>query len=125
MSTLVLAMLLGALATGPDSTSSPADPGIPASATRSNALRVFVDCQECRQDDLDFFRGDITFVDHVRDRAEAQVHVLITSNATGGGGDARTLTFIGRGAFAAMNDTLRHDARPPRPSPPRAPRSRS
>ena len=112
MSTLVLAMLLGALATGPDSTSSPADPGIPASATRSNALRVFVDCQECRQDDLDFFRGDITFVDHVRDRAEAQVHVLITSNATGGGGDARTLTFIGRGAFAAMNDTLRHDARP-------------
>lgn len=115
MSALLLAMLFGVLAPGADSTSTSPVPSVPladtTTATRSNALRVFVDCQECATADLDFFRGDITFVDHVRDRAEAQVHVLITSNSTGGGGDAFTLTFIGRGGFAAMADTLRHDAR--------------
>ncbi len=110
-----MATLIAALGTGTDSTYAAADSSAaaadPATASPPRALRVFVDCQECDQADLEFFRGDITFVDHVRDRAEAHVHVLITSHSTGGGGDALTLTFIGREAFAALDDTLRYDAR--------------
>lgn len=47
-------------------------------------LRVFLDCQyEC---DFDYLRKEITFVDHVRDSQSADIHALITTETTGGGG---------------------------------------
>ncbi|MBA2671194.1 MAG: hypothetical protein H0U67_12545, partial [Gemmatimonadetes bacterium] len=54
----------------------------PESATQ-DALRIFLDCNGpgC---DFDFFRTEITFVDYVRDRADADVHVLVTTQGTGG-----------------------------------------
>jgi len=44
----------------------------------SRHVRVFIDCssQAC---DLDYFRREIQFVDHMRDRQDASVHVLVTS----------------------------------------------
>src|SRR5690606_14880426 len=65
------------------------------------------DCPQTRCD-LDFFRRAVTFVDYVRDRNDAAVHVLLTEQATGGGGDAFTAVFIGRQAFAGREDTLRY-----------------
>ncbi len=131
MNVLLLSGLIAVLGAGADHARAAADPSATVAdlaaadttapdtaavdttaATRPQALRMFVDCQDCIRADLEFFRGDITFVDHVRDRAKAQVHVLITSHSTGGGGDALTLTFIGRESFAALDDTLRYDARP-------------
>lgn len=46
-----------------------------ADSTRrtSDALRVFIDCEFC---DLEFLRKEITFINHVRNRQVAQVHVL-------------------------------------------------
>ena len=42
-------------------------------------LRVFLDCgRDC---DRDYLRREITFIDYVRDRRDAQVHVLVTSQA--------------------------------------------
>ena len=84
----------------------------PTITARSRFLRVFLDCQPCDNSDLEYLRKDIPFVDHVRDRSDAQVHILITSVSTGGGGDAYTMTFIGREAFASLDDTLRYDSRP-------------
>lgn len=68
-------------------------------------LRVFIDCtvSGC---DSDFFRTEIAFVDHVRDRADADVHVLVTTQATGGGGTVYTMAFIGRSVRAERTDTL-------------------
>lgn len=68
-------------------------------------LRVFLDCNSC---DFDFLRTEITFVDYVRERQDAQVHVLVTQQETGGGGTEYTLTFIGQHDLAALGDTLKY-----------------
>jgi len=65
---------------------------------------VFLDCVRC---DQDFLRTEITFVDFVRDRQDAQVHVLVTTQATGGGTEF-TLAFIGLEVFADTDVTLRY-----------------
>jgi len=66
---------------------------------------VFLDCQTfwC---DFDHFRREIPFVNWMRDRQDAQVHILGTSQSTGGGGREHTLTFIGLENFQGRVDTL-------------------
>jgi len=71
----------------------------------SEAIRVFLDCQRARCDQ-EHFRREVNFVNHVRDRRDAQVHVLITSQETGGGTEY-TFLFIGLQEFAGREDTLR------------------
>lgn len=66
-------------------------------------LAVFLDCNDC---DSQFVRTEIAFVNWVRDRTVADVHVLVTSQDAGGGGDAFTLAFIGQRAYAGRGDTL-------------------
>jgi hypothetical protein len=66
-------------------------------AAGAAAVRVFLDCQT-RGCDFDHFRREIRFVNWVIDRADGDVHVLITSQASGAG-RAFTLAFIGLGRF--------------------------
>lgn len=73
------------------------------SELRDKAPRVFIDCQRC---DLNYIKTEIPFVNFVRDRKEADVHVLITTQSTGSGGTEYTLSFIGQGAFAKNNNVL-------------------
>jgi hypothetical protein len=81
----------------------------PAAPPAADAnLRVFLDCQRC---DFDHFRREVTFVDYVRDRADADLHVLVTSEGTGGGGESYSLFFIGLGDLAGAQDTLRFVSR--------------
>lgn len=69
-----------------------------------SALSVFLDCQTfC---DTQFIRTEIAYVDWVRDRTAADVHVLVTEQDAGGGGEQFTLAFIGQRAFAGRGDTL-------------------
>lgn len=72
--------------------------------TGRDRLRVFIDC-EVSGCDSNFFKTEIPFIDHVRDRADADVHVLVARQSNGGGGAQYTLTFIGRGA-SAPTDSL-------------------
>ena len=78
----------------------------PAAQTPSQArnLRVFLDCSDCFQD---FLQSEVVFVDYVRDRTEADVHVLVTSSPTGSGGLEYTMTFTGLGDAQGVNHTLR------------------
>ena len=84
---------------------------MPAAAVRAqepatDRLRVFVDCNfYC---DMDFLRTEIGWVDYMRDRADAQVHILGTAQGTGGGGRRYTLEFIGLRSFAGRADTLEY-----------------
>lgn len=73
-------------------------------------LNVFLDCNApaC---DFDHFRREIVFVNWVRDRQDAQVHVLVTGQGTGGGGIEYRAHFIGRPPFGALQDTLRYQTR--------------
>jgi hypothetical protein len=69
----------------------------------NGALRVFVDCRG-RFCDFDFLRREVPFINYVRDRQDAQVHVLMTSQQTGAGGRNFVLDFIGLGELEGMDD---------------------
>ncbi len=73
----------------------------------NGALRVFLDCQRC---DFDFLRREITFINYVRDRKDAEVHVLVTTQSTGSSGTEYTLNYIGLARFADVNATLRYSS---------------
>jgi hypothetical protein len=72
-------------------------------------LRVFIDCRGPGCDDQ-FFRQQISWVDHMRDQRDADVHVLVTALPTGGGGTEYTIRFIGRGVWEGQEDGLRRTA---------------
>ena len=78
--------------------------GARAGETGADALRVFLDCD--RGCDFDYLRQEITFVNYVRDRRDAQVHVLITRERTAAGGQAYTLAYVGLEEFAGLDDEL-------------------
>jgi hypothetical protein len=69
-------------------------------------IRVFFDCNAGGCYDVDFFHREIPYVNWVTDRTVADVHVLITGQTTGGGGQQYQLTFLGIGAFDGQDDTL-------------------
>ena len=66
---------------------------------------VFLDCHT-RLCDFSHFRREITFVNWVRDRQDADVHVLATQQRTAGGGSRITLTLIGLRELTGRSDTL-------------------
>jgi hypothetical protein len=76
----------------------------PSAPSPAAQLKVFLDCQDCFQD---FLRTEITFVDYVRDRTEAEVHVLVTRAETGSAGREYTAAFIGSGRFNGVDHTLK------------------
>lgn len=77
-------------------------PAVPDSANGPR-VSIFVDCSFC---DQDYFRTELPYFDFVRDRLTADIHVLISRQATGGGGVEYALEFIGRNQFAGMIDTV-------------------
>jgi len=98
---LPLALLLVAPAAIAQEPSAGAEQEVPANG---ETVRVFLDCRtRC---DFDHIRREIPYVDWVRDRQDAQVHLLITSRRTGAGGRENTLAFIGRQDMASVSDTL-------------------
>ncbi len=78
----------------------------PVPPSRPDAVRIFLDCGFfC---DENYLKREITFVDYMRDRRDADVHLLVTTQNTGGGGTEYTLKFIGLGPFAGVEQTLRY-----------------
>jgi hypothetical protein len=79
----------------------------PADVSRDDALRVFLDCNSC---DFDYLRREIPFINYVRDRKDAELHILVTTQSTGSGGVEYTFRFIGLGRFAKIDDELKYTA---------------
>lgn len=84
----------------------------PSSAPDAESLdrpvRVYLDCERCFES---YMRRNLTFVDYVRDRKQADVHVLGTRRPSGGGGASYRLEFIGRQTFEGQRYELTYDAR--------------
>ena len=74
-------------------------------ALKKLAVKVYVDCGSC---DLEYIKTEITFVNYVRDRNGADVHVLITTLATGSGGREYTLSFLGQNSYADISDVQKY-----------------
>lgn len=70
---------------------------------KKSAPKVFIDCKRC---DIDYIKTEITFMNYVWDRKEADVHILITVQRTGSGGREYTIAFIGQKDFANLQHTL-------------------
>jgi hypothetical protein len=101
---LVLAMLSIASCLG---MTAPAVAQTPAAAARTPTaaqLKVFLDCEGCFRD---YLESEVTFVDYVRDRTSAQIHVLITRAETGAGGGEYTFAFVGLPPFTGVDHTLK------------------
>ena len=79
--------------------------GVRAQETSPRAFAVFLDCSGFYCDE-EFFRTEVVSVDWVRERSAADVHVLVTRQFTGGGGQLLTLAFIGQRRFGGIGDTL-------------------
>jgi hypothetical protein len=81
----------------------------PAAQPAAEALRVFLDCNTfC---DFDHLRREITYVNWVRDRQDADVHLLITSQRTGGGGQEYVLKYIGLRSFRGTEHEVKFTTR--------------
>jgi hypothetical protein len=74
-------------------------------------LKVFIDCNStwC---DMQYIRSEINIVDFLFDNLAADVHVLITSQPTGSGGNQYQLIFFGQQQFSNQKDTLRFGTAP-------------
>lgn len=69
------------------------------------APKVYLDCA---RSDKDYIRTEIVWVNYVRDRKEADIHILGTIQRTGSGGWEYTFEFIGQRAFSDIRHTLRY-----------------
>jgi len=65
--------------------------------------RVYIDCDRC---DYNHIRREITLVRYVRDPKQADIHVFVTDEETGSGGDEYEFSFLGRRAFQGFDYTL-------------------
>jgi len=66
-------------------------------------LRVFVDCTHC---DFNNLRQDVAYVNYVTDKADADVHVLISTQYTASGGREFAIDFIGQQDYADLKQRL-------------------
>jgi hypothetical protein len=102
-------VVVGAVAL-PHAAASAQPPPTPPSI-QDQAIRVFIECKDFFCDN-EYIRTEITFVNHMRDRQTADVHVLGTGQPTGSGGTELTLQFIGQGRFGGRTDILRYRVEP-------------
>jgi hypothetical protein len=84
-----------------------------AGQSTGRRLRVYLDCD----DDCfaTFLRDEIAWVDFVRQPQDADVHVLASSNETGGGGREVVIRFVGGGRFSGVDEEYRALSLPAEP----------
>jgi len=85
------------------------DPKVNVDELKEAAPKVFLDCRRC---DRDYFRDEITYVNYMRDRKDADIHVLVTEQSTGSGGREYTFAFIGLNQYAGLDNTLTFSSGP-------------
>ncbi|MDR8394296.1 hypothetical protein NC796_24320 [Aliifodinibius sp. S!AR15-10] len=81
-------------------------PDLSAAQDSTHTVNVFLDCR--RACDEGYVRDEINFVNYVRNKEDADVHILITRQPTGSGGDEFTLNFIGGNDFDGRNKVLKY-----------------
>lgn len=72
-------------------------------AQGSDKPNLFLDCNYCN---TSFLKENITFVNYVRDKTDAHIHLLVTRAQTGSGGTEYTLSFIGKKEFEGKDNEL-------------------
>ncbi|HEY0355603.1 MAG TPA: hypothetical protein VGC29_05325 [Flavisolibacter sp.] len=76
------------------------------SQSGSDKIKVFLDCTQSWLCDFDYVRSEIRLVDFVRDRFDADVHVMVNTQNNSSGGTQAQVNFIGQKRFQNLSDTL-------------------
>lgn len=84
---------------------------VPPDEMRSVAPNVYLDCDR-RSCDFEYIKTEITFVNYVLDRQSADIHIIVTRQPTGSGGNEYTLAFIGLKKHEGKAATLRYYSKP-------------
>ena len=74
-------------------------------------IKVFLDCSNTWCDET-YIRTEINTVDYIIDRVSADVHVLLTTQNIGSGGEQFQLIFYGLNEYHKEPDTLRFETLP-------------
>ncbi len=77
--------------------------------SRDSTLNVYLDFSIGRRYDggyESYIKTQVPCINYVRDRNQADLHIMLSSEQTGSGGREYTMTFIGRRDFEGMSDTL-------------------
>ena len=108
MKVRAFALFLAVFAVVPDLRGQDAVKPVTPAGVLPATINVFLDCSyNC---DFDFVRTEIPYVNWVRDRTDADVHLLVTVQSTGGGGQEFVLNFLGQRGFAHTSDTLKYQS---------------
>jgi hypothetical protein len=70
------------------------------------SLEVYLQCHDGRACDTEYFRQELTFVNWMLEPQDADVHIIVTTQRTGGGGRRFSLEFLGRDGFAGQDEEL-------------------
>ena len=63
-------------------------------SVKQNSLpKIYLQCDEC---DLEYTKNHLSFVNYVRERLAADIHVLVTGSDTGSGGIKVLILFYGQ-----------------------------
>lgn len=101
------AAILGALLAAPSATTAQNVDSARAALDTTGALHLFLDCRApgC---DFNYLRTELTWVNYVRDRTDAHVHVIATALGTGSGGSEVKLAFIGGKQFIGVDNEVKY-----------------
>jgi hypothetical protein len=88
-----------------------AQPAAAPDTTQNAALRAFLDCGNAFCDQ-DYLVTKLTWVNWMRDRLDADFHLLLTRQATGAGGAEWVMVAIGQRSYSGKVDTLRFISEP-------------
>ena len=67
------------------------------------SLKIYLDCQDC---DLDYYKQELSYVEFVRDRKYADVHIFFTTQWNATGGKKYTIEFSGAHQYKDIHDVL-------------------
>lgn len=72
-------------------------------------LDVYINCTSC---DFQFMKENMKYLNFARDPGTADVHIIVTSLATGSGGREFMLEFSGKQKYGTLQDTLKFTSDP-------------
>ncbi len=82
----------------------------PTNPSQIDKLNVYIDCRTyC---DINYIKGEIDYINYVRDPQLAEVHLLITRYPMASNGLQYTMSFIGKGNMLELNNTFTYEVLP-------------
>lgn len=73
------------------------------SQNKNETLKIYLDCQNC---DSDYYKQEVDYVEFVRDRKFADVHIFFTTQNNATNGNKYSIEFTGKNKYNAIIDKL-------------------